>query len=196
MSVVVYPNQGKWVALKVSKDYVETMLGVALSLTIFDDTPVYILDVDFETCKEIFQAKTSPLTDKNGLQAVASLFIAGDSDSISAYKDLVSSTLGGESCVIDEITRVTCVTKPYSYSGLLVDSICGMPLPLEADGTPVKCDCARLADFNPGVLNEFFETSVSISDEGLPVLNKSCIMAEAPVKKYGSLYDEFRGMFE
>lgn len=58
MSVVVYPNQGKWVALKVSKDYVETMLGVALSLTIFDDTPVYTLDADFETCKEIFQAKT------------------------------------------------------------------------------------------------------------------------------------------
>lgn len=196
MSVVVYPNQGKWVALKVSKDYVETMLGVALSLTIFDDTPVYILDADFETCKEIFQVKTSPITDKKGLQAVASLFIAGDSDSISAYKDLVSSTLGRESCVIEEITGVTCVTKPYSYSGLLVDSVCGMPLPLKANGTPVECDCARLADFNPGVLNEFFETSVSISDEGLPVLSKSCIMAEAPVKKYGSLYDEFRGMFE
>ena len=70
MSVVVYPNQGKWVALEVSKDYVETMLGVVLSLTIFDDTPVYILDADFETCKEIFQVKTSLLTDKNGLQAV------------------------------------------------------------------------------------------------------------------------------
>lgn len=197
MSVVVYPNEGKWVALQVSKSYAESMLGVVLSLTLFYDTPVYILNADYETCKEIFQTKAVPGNDQiRQLKAAASLYVAGDEESVLAYKDLVSFMLGDFKRAVDEITKVTCVIKPYKYEGLLVDSVCGMPLPLKSDGTPIDCDCIRLVDFNPGVLGEFFKTAVDISDSGLPIFSQSCITSEAPVKKYDSLYDQFRSMFE
>ena len=76
MSVVVYPNEGKWVALQVSKSYAESMLGVVLSLTLFYDTPVYILNADYETCKEIFQTKAVPSNDQiRQLKATASLYV-------------------------------------------------------------------------------------------------------------------------